>query len=67
MWIFCSDHHTMYQFMHFKYFHLIPIKLALVNIFVSAFSGPIKVNKTAIFPLKFLHVAIMRPAVLREE
>jgi len=46
---------------------LISIELAFKNIFVGAFSGPVKVDEIAIFTLKFLHIAIMGPAVLKEQ
>lgn len=41
----------------------ISIQFAFINVFVGAFSGLIKVNEAAIFPLKFLDIAIMRPAI----
>ena len=45
---------------------LISIQFAFVNIFVSAFSGSVKVDEVAIFALKLLYVTIVRPTVLQE-
>ena len=46
---------------------LIAIELAFKYVFVSTFSGSVKVYEIAVFTLKFLYIAIVRPAVLKKQ
>lgn len=58
MWLEFLDHSIM---------PLISIELAFKYVFVSTFSGSVKVYEIAVFTLKFLYIAIVRPAVLKKQ